>query len=162
MEPERADPATGKPKWQVALALLYGRVIKAYRRRKIFKVERRMQFGQLDDLQAALQHLGFTGSINTAFVERINLRLRQSLAALTRRTWGIAQFTSELALHVEWWRAYYHFARYHEALRVDRAVSRHQKGRPAGSYYRSQTPAMAAAIVSRRWTVLELIRTPMH
>lgn len=69
----RADPATGKPKWHVALERLYGQGIQAYRRRKIFKVERRMLGGQREDLHATLQRLGFTGPINTACVERINL-----------------------------------------------------------------------------------------
>jgi IS1 family transposase len=100
----QTDPTTGKPKWPVALELLYGQVIKAYRQRKIFKVERRRQLGQLEDLQAALQRLGFTGSINTAFVERINLTLRQGLAALTRRSWATAQLAPELEAPLEWWR----------------------------------------------------------
>jgi IS1 family transposase len=90
------DPATGKPIWQMALELLCGQVKKSCRRRTIFKVERRMRLGQLGDLQAALLRLGFTGSINTAFVERINLTLRQGLAALTRRSWATAQLTPEL------------------------------------------------------------------
>jgi hypothetical protein len=69
------DAATGKPKWRVALELLYGQVIKAYRRRKLAKVERprSVQLGQREDSQQALQQLGFTGSINTAFIERLNL-----------------------------------------------------------------------------------------
>ncbi len=71
------DAATGKAKWQVALGLLYGQAIKSYRRRKLAKVERHMQLGQREELRAALQRLGFTGSINTAFIERLNLTLRQ-------------------------------------------------------------------------------------
>jgi hypothetical protein len=93
---------------------------------------------------------------------------------LTRRTWGTAQFTSELIVHVEWWRAYYPFARYHEALRVERPVFRQPEGRPVSSGYRARTPAtlapalalrasagVAAGLTPRRWTTLELIGTPM-
>ena len=70
------DPATGKPIWRVALGLLYGQVVKAYRRRKLAKVERprSVQHGELPDLKHALQRLGFAGSINTGFIERLNLR----------------------------------------------------------------------------------------
>lgn len=103
------DRVSVKPKWQVALELLYGQVRKSYRRRKLARVERRMQIGQLKDLQAALQQLGFTGSINTAFVERLNLTLRHAVTALTRRSWATAQLIPELEAHLDWWCAYYHF-----------------------------------------------------
>jgi hypothetical protein len=53
--------------------------------------------------------LDLTGSVNTAFVERLNLTLRQGLAALTRRSWATAQFSPELEAHLEWWRAWCHF-----------------------------------------------------
>jgi hypothetical protein len=86
---------------EAALELLYGQVIKAYRRRKLAKVERRMQLGERRDLKKALQRLGFSGSINTAFVERLNLTLRQGLAALTRRSWATAQLTLELEAHLK-------------------------------------------------------------
>jgi hypothetical protein len=48
--------------------------------------------------------LGLSGKINTAFVERLNLTIRQGVAFQVRRTWETAQFTSELELHVQWWR----------------------------------------------------------
>ena len=155
------DPATGKPKWHVALALLYGQVIKAYRRRRISKVERRMQLGQLEDLQATLQRLGFTGSINTAFVERINLTLRQSLAALTRRSWATAQLTSELEAHLQWWRAWYHFCRPHQGLRLKRETPQARKGRQPARRYQDRTPAMAAGLVDHCWSVEELLLFPV-
>jgi hypothetical protein len=43
-----------------------------------------------------------------------------------RRTWGIAQYPTELGEHLSWWLAYYHFARYHEILQVklDQAMAR--------------------------------------
>ena len=97
------DPATGRLTWRVAVSLLYGQVIKAYRRRKLAKVERprSVQHGERSNLKSALQRLGFTGSINTAFIERLNLTLRQSLAALTRRSWATAQLTPELEAHLK-------------------------------------------------------------
>ena len=68
-----------------------------------------------------------SGNINTSFVERVNLlapparagvTIRQGVSKLTRRTWGPAQFTSELEDHLYWWLAYYHFVRPHESLRI--------------------------------------------
>lgn len=93
-------------------------VKKIHRRRKLVKVERNMLCGELTSLRAHLQTLGLSGNINTAFIERLNLTIRQGVSFLVRRIWGTAQFTPELALHLEWWRAYYHFSRYHESLRV--------------------------------------------
>ena len=61
--------------------------------------------GQLKDGQKAL---GLSGKINTAFIERLNLTLRQGVSFMARRTWGMAQSTSELEVYLEWWRGYYH------------------------------------------------------
>jgi hypothetical protein len=121
-----------------------------------------MLCGSFEALANRLKSVGLSGRLNTAFVERLNLTLRQGVALLTRRTWGAAQQASELTLHVRWWRAYYHFARYHEALQVERVASQPRKGTRATRQYRSQTPAMAAGLTSRRWTTLELISCPMY
>ncbi len=152
-----------KRAWQLAADLVYGQVKKSQRRRRLVKVERVMLWGGFEALARRLKAAGLSGRLNTAFVERLNLTLRQGVALLTRRTWSVAQQASELALHVQWWRVYYHFARYHEALRVERITPHpHDGGQPAARHYRSQTPAMAAGLASRRWTTLELISCPMH
>jgi hypothetical protein len=63
------------------------------------------------DLISALQRLGFSGRLNTAFIERVNLTVRHGVAALARRTWATAQQSPHLLAHLEWWRAYYHGCR---------------------------------------------------
>jgi IS1 family transposase len=85
-------------------------------RRKTVEVERRMLCGNEPQYRQRLLSAGLSGRINTAFVERLNLTLRQGVSRLTRRTWGPAHFTTELIEHLEWFRAYYHFARFHESL----------------------------------------------
>jgi IS1 family transposase len=155
------DPTTGKPNWQVAAALLYGQVIKAYRRRKIFKVDRRMQLGSLEDLLAALQKLDFTGTINTAFVERLNLTLRHGLAALTRRSWATVQLAPALEDQLEWWRAWYHFCRPHLSLRLTLELPKPRKGRQIPQRYQDRTPAMAAGFADHIWEVKELLLFPV-
>jgi transposase InsO family protein len=69
-------------------------------------------------LKASLQGMGFSGRLNTAFIERVNLTVRHGVSALARRTWATAQQAPQLLAHVEWWRAYYHFVRPHASLRV--------------------------------------------
>jgi transposase-like protein/IS1 family transposase len=98
-------------RWQVAPGLIYGQVKKSYRRRKLVRVSQVMRLGTADALKAALQGLGFSGRLNTAFIEWMNLTVRHGVAALARRTWATSQQASQLLAHLEWWRAYYHGCR---------------------------------------------------
>jgi IS1 family transposase/transposase-like protein len=144
--------------WRVAGALLYGQVKKVYRQRRLVGVLPRVAVGTSARLAAALRALGFSGRVNTAFVERVNLTLRQGVAALARRTWATAQTTLGLAHQVAWWRGYYHFVRPHHSLRVRLPASQMFSGRR--QRYRARTPAMAAGIATRRWTVAEFLAAP--
>jgi hypothetical protein len=102
-----------------------------------------------------------SGNINTSFVERINLTIRRCVSKLARRTWGTAQFTSELTEHLYWWLAYYHFSRYHESLRIRLEKPITRKGKQRAKEYRKVTPAVAAGFTSRRWSVMEMISYPL-
>lgn len=147
--------------WQVVPGLIYGQVKKSYRRRKVVRVTRVMRCGTREDLRAALTSLGLSGRLNTAFVERVNLTIRQGVAALARRTWATAQAAPSLLAHLEWWRGYYHFVRPHVSLRVPLAEPLDRGGRRLPRRYRQRTPAMAAGLTSRRWTVRDLLLVPL-
>jgi hypothetical protein len=112
-------------------ALLHGQVHKRYRRRRLVRMRYQVACGTRRALQAALRRRGWSGKIQTAFVERVNLTARQTVAGLHRQ--------------VAWWRGYYHFVRPHQSLR--------QRGRP-------RTPAMAAGLTTCRWSVRELLGYP--
>jgi IS1 family transposase len=148
-------------RWQVAAGLLYGQVKKTYRRRRLVRVTQVMRCGTRAALKTALMGLGLSGRLTTAFVERLNLTVRQSVAALVRRTWSTAQQAPELLLHLEWWRAYYHFVRPHETLRLELRQPLERGGNRLPQRYRQRTPAMAAGLVSRRWTVRDLLTLPL-
>ena len=98
--------------------------------------------------------------MNTAFVERLNLTVRQGVAALARRTWSTAQTAARMQLHLEWWRGYYHFIRPHEGLRVARPRPRPGAGRRPPRRYDVRTPAMAAGVTTRRWSTVEFLQFP--
>ena len=147
--------------WQVAPGLIYGQVKKLYRRRKVVRVTRVMRCGTAEDLRAALGRLGLSGRLNTAFVERVNLTVRQGVAALARRTWATAQAAPALVAQLEWWRGYYHFVRPHASLRVVLARPIERGGRRMARRYRQRTPAMAAGLTSWRWTAKELLLVPL-
>jgi hypothetical protein len=148
-------------RWQVEAGLIYGQVKKGYRRRKLVRVSQVMRLGTEDALKAALQGLGFSGRLNTAFIERANLTVRHAIAALARRTWATAQQSSCLLAHLEWWRAYYHFVRPHEGLRVALVQPRERGGNRLAHQYRQRTPAMAAGRTNRRWTAREVLSCPL-
>src|SRR5512142_3004584 len=120
-----------------------------------------MRLGTQADLSAALQGLGLSGRLNTAFIERVNLTVRHGIAALARRTWATAQQSPPLLAHLEWWRAYYHFVRPHAALRVALMQPRERGGKHLAQCYRQRTPAMAAGRTTRRWTAREVLSYPL-
>jgi len=148
-------------RWQVAEGLIYGQVKKSYQRRKLVRVTHVMRLGTDTALKIALQEMGFTGRLNTAFIERVNLTVRHGVAALSRRTWATAQQSPHLLSHLEWWRAYYHFVRPHQALRVALVQPHERGGKLAAQRYRHRTPAMAAGRTTRRWTAREVLSCPL-
>src|SRR5262245_50574002 len=78
--------ATGplpKPRWMPLPGLLYAQVVKTVRRRRLVRVRHRVVFGTLEAVNAVLAPLGC--QINTAFIERLNLSMRQHVAAARRR-----------------------------------------------------------------------------
>jgi hypothetical protein len=76
---------------------------KSYRRRKLVRVRHVMRLGAQADLTVVLQHLGFSGRLNTACIERVNLTVRHGVAALARRTWATSHQAPQLLAHLEWW-----------------------------------------------------------
>jgi hypothetical protein len=94
-----------------------------------------------------LKTLALSGLVQTAFVERANLTLRELTAPLSRRTWSIAYDRHHLHLHIQWGLAYYHFCRPHQSLTIP------IRG-PSKRRYR--TPVMAANLVRKRWLVRDL------
>jgi IS1 family transposase len=85
VQPPRRQ-ATGpapQPRWMPLPALLYAQVVKTVRRRRLVRVSHRVVFGTLEAVQQVLAACGW--QINTAFIERVNLSIRQHVAAVGRR-----------------------------------------------------------------------------
>jgi transposase InsO family protein len=111
-------------------------VKKNYRRLQLVRVTHLMRLGTEAALEVALLGLGLTGRLNTACIERVNLTVRHGVAALARRTWATAKPAPQLLVHLEWWRAYYHFVRPHTSLRVALVQPRERGGRLVAQRYR--------------------------
>jgi IS1 family transposase/transposase-like protein len=145
------------PTWVASAQLLYAQVVKRYRRRRITEVRHQVLLGKPEDYRQTLGIHGFSGRIQTAYIERLNLTIRRSIAGLARRSWSAAHSLAELTLQFEWWRAVYHFARPHQSLRQPLGTTPAQ---PTRQRFRPRTPAQAAGLTSRRWTILEVLSYP--
>ena len=137
--------------------LLYAQVVKQRQRGQVVSVSTKVVFGDAQQVQACLKALPTSQTINTSFVERDNLTLRQHNRRLTRKTNG---FSKELPwLEKQLWLslAYYHLVLPHQSLR--RELPQRQPTRGEGSPQRWQpvTPAMAAGMTRHVWTTQELL-----
>jgi len=147
-----SQPAKRWPVWQVNPSLLYGQLHKVKSGYRLKHMYTQAVLGTREQLRQALDALHLSGRIMTAYVERVNLTLREHIAPLSRRTWSLARDEASLRAYLEWGRAYYHFCRPHHSLRVSTAVP----GR-----YRARTPAMAAGLTHRRWRVSTFLLMPL-
>ena len=85
VHPQRRQ-ATGPlptPRWMPLPQLLYAQVVKTVRRRRLVRVSHRVVCGTLEAVEQVLSAYGW--QIKTAFVERLNLDIRQCVAAVGRR-----------------------------------------------------------------------------
>jgi IS1 family transposase/transposase-like protein len=123
-------------RWVVSSLLAYGQLVKRRGKKrddgKPFTFTR-MLCGQRWQLFQTLLEQGFSATIQTALIERVNLTIRQGVAPLSRKTWSLARSQQALLLHVHWWRSFYHFARPHESLqvRIPGLKRRYRKRTPA-------------------------------
>jgi len=139
--------------WQPSEELHYGQLVKRKEKRRALFTHTRMVWGKRRSLFARLRAVGLRPLIQTAFVERVNLTFRQSVAALSRRTWAYAQTERHLVLHCEWFRLYYHLVRAHESLAVDVPGLKRR--------FRSRSPAMALGLTDHLWSVQDLLHHPV-
>ena len=72
-----------QPRWMPLSQLLYAQVMKVTRRRRLVEVKHRVVFGTMEVINQVLSPLGW--HINTSLVERVNLSIRQHVAAVGRR-----------------------------------------------------------------------------
>jgi IS1 family transposase len=157
IQPERRQ-ATGpmpKPRWMPRPALRYAQVVKSYRRRRIVGVTHRVVFGSRLAIEQILARCGWT--INTAFVERLNLDIRQCVAAIGRRVNTLCQGEAGLRDQLALFQVYHNFVRPHASLRQPLSVPEVTKGRGSAKVWRPCTPAMAAGLTDHVWSLREVL-----
>ena len=115
--------------------------MKTYRKNRVTKVERNLSIGSEWQLRDALERSEDSDRLNTSFVERLNLTIRQGSAYLQRRSPAHARLGQCLAGQLELLRCYYNFVRPHMALRFGPET---------------RTPAMQAGLVDRKLTFRDI------
>src|SRR5262249_48417425 len=111
VQPSRRQ-ATGpapKPRWMPRPQLLYAQVVKTMRRRRLVRVTHRVVFGTMDRVQQVLAACGW--QINTSFVERLNLTIRQHVAAVGRRVSTLCKGEDGVRQQLVLYHVYYNFER---------------------------------------------------
>jgi len=119
----------------------------------------RIVYGRTEEIQALLDSL--RQKINTPFVERINLTLRHLLSRLHRKTLCFTKQRECLVHHLHLALTYYHFTRYHASLRVALLEPLPTRGSGSPKKWQPRTPAMAAGLTDRPWSLQELSMYPV-
>lgn len=120
---------------------VHGVSVKVFRGGSIVRVHHRIATGHPWQLEEALERSEDSDDLNTAYIERLDLFIRRSLACLHRRTSSVLQARRSLIEMVDLLRCYYNFIRPHGALKFGREV---------------RTPAQQAGLVTKRLTFRDI------
>jgi IS1 family transposase len=116
-------------------ACVYGQVIKTMKRNRVTVVDRRLVIGTDERLADMLYESEDSEKLNTAFIERLNLTIREGSSYLRRKSAAHAREGECLHNHLSLLHCYYNFIRPHRSLRFGTE---------------RWTPAMMAGIAKRR------------
>ena len=135
--------------------MLYAQVIKTVRRRRLVRVCHRVVFGTLAAVEEVLSTCGW--QINTAFIERLNLSMRQHVDAIGRRVTLLCKHEYGLRQQLALYHVYSNFCLPHASLRVPLPQPLPTNGTGSAKTWRPRTPAMAAGLTDRVWTLREVL-----
>ncbi len=157
MHPERRQDKgpIPKPRWMPLPALRYAQVVKSYRRRRLVGVKHRVVFGTRLAIEQVLATCGWT--INTSFVERLNLDLRQRVAAIGRRVNTLCQGEAGLRDQLSLFQVYHNFVLPHASLRQPLLIPKVPNDNGSARLWRPCTPAMAAGLTDHVWSLKEVL-----
>jgi hypothetical protein len=130
------------------------------RRRRLVRVNHRVVFGTLGAIHDVRAPHGWR--IHPAFVERINLTIRQHVAAVGRRVSTLCKGEDGLRQPVAVFHGYYNFCLPHTSVRQPLSQPESTHGTGSATQWRPCTPAMAAGLTDRVWSLKEalLFRVP--
>ena len=135
--------------------LRYAQVIKKVAKGQVVEELRRVVFGDADEI-LRLFGADSGGRINTAYIERINLTIRNSLARFIRKGMNFSKNAQMHSRAVDFFQAWYNFVKPHKSLRL--MVNCGNKR------WLQRTPAVAQKLTDHIWTLKELLtfRVPVQ
>lgn len=146
-----------KPRWQPLPDLHYAQVVKKREKGRVISVSQRIIYGSLEFVETVLKDHGVGQVINTAFIERLNLTIRQHVAALARKVIQLAKTEVGLDNQLALSQGYYNFCLPHATLRLPLPEPLPTKGNGSPKKWQQRTPAMAANLTNRLWKLEELL-----
>lgn len=148
--------AAPKPRWLPLPELQYAQVVKKREKGRVVSVSHTVIYGSWEAIKSILgSSVGKV--INTAFIERLNLTLRQHTPALGRKTMGLAKGKPGLSRQLTLAQAYYNFCLPHLGLRIPLPAPIPTKGCGSPQVWQYRTPAMAAGITNHICPLEELL-----
>jgi transposase-like protein/IS1 family transposase len=152
---QQARGPAPKPRWMPLAELLYAQVVKTMRRRRLVEVQHRVVFGTQLAIEQVLAPCGW--QINTSFIERLNLSLRQRVAAMGRRSATPCKSEDGLRQQLALFQVYHNFVLPHASLRQALAEPIPTNGNGSAKVWRPCTPAMAAGLTDHVWSLQEVL-----
>jgi transposase-like protein/IS1 family transposase len=144
-----------KPRWMPLPGLLYAQVVKQYRRKRVVGVTHRVVFGTREAIEHVLAAWGW--KINPSVIERLNLDIRQRVAAVGRRVNTLCQSADGMQQQLAVFHVYYNFVLAHASLRQPLWAPKATNGRGSAKVWQPWTPAMAAGVTAHVWTLQEVL-----
>ncbi len=135
------EPYSWATKNLLSSICLYTQVIKKRRKNRVINVDRRLIIGTRQKMEQLLFESEDSSTINTSFIERLNLTIRQGCAYLGRRTACHSRRKGLLADNLALQMCYYNFVRRHSALKFGDEI---------------RTPAMQAGLVKKQLSFREI------
>jgi transposase-like protein len=140
----------GRPRLYVWEEVALVQVVKQ-RCQQAMTIERRIAQGTADLVARLIQATQPGGTINTAFIERLNATFRQRLACLVRRGRALARQVETLHAGMYLMGCVYNFCTHHKSLRLPLWLTERR------IHWIQRTPAMAAGLTDHLWSVEELL-----
>jgi IS1 family transposase len=128
--------------------LKYARVCKRKENSRIVEIVEEIVFGEPEEV---LHLLGADsgGKINTSYVERLNLSIRNSLARFIRRGMNCSKNINIHTNAIDFFQAWYNFVKPHKSLRIEI--------KEGNKKWKQRTPAMAEGLTDHVWSLYDLL-----
>jgi IS1 family transposase len=128
--------------------LKYAQVVKHKESDEVKTIETKVVFGAEEEVINKLKSDGNT--INTSYVERNNLTVRNGVSRLIRDTINFSKIFDMLVAHMCFFFVWFNFVKPHDALKLEITDGRRR--------WKQRTPAIAANITDHIWTLEELCK----